>query len=54
MDSGLVGQGAPLPREIVDLATVAVIVGINFVVFRNGIFHAKSEPAEQVQKCPQR
>jgi putative flippase GtrA len=29
-----------VPTEVVYLATVAVIVSINFIVFRHGIFHA--------------
>jgi len=31
--------------EIVYLATVAVVLATNFVVFRSGIFHAKSGAA---------
>ena len=30
-----------LPTELVYLATVLLLTGCNFVVFRNGVFHAK-------------
>jgi putative flippase GtrA len=32
-----------LPTELVYLATVAVVIGTNFLVFRNGIFHASGD-----------
>jgi putative flippase GtrA len=35
--------------EIVYLATVAVVLGANFTVFRHGIFHAKPTPPERDQ-----
>jgi putative flippase GtrA len=31
-----------LPTEIVYLATVVLLTGCNFVVFRNGVFHAEA------------
>ena len=38
--------------EIVYLATVAVVLATNFVVFRYGIFHAKSEEADSTRPSP--
>jgi putative flippase GtrA len=38
--------------EIVYLATVAVIVSLNFVIFRHGIFHAKSTVTEHDHDAP--
>jgi putative flippase GtrA len=35
-----------VPTEVVYLATVAVVLGVNFLVFRNVIFHAKSATSE--------
>jgi putative flippase GtrA len=32
-----------LPTEVVYLATVAVVLSTNFLVFRHGIFHAKAK-----------
>jgi putative flippase GtrA len=44
--TALLPHALGLPTEIVYLATVATITATNFVVFRNGIFHA-SRPAEE-------
>jgi putative flippase GtrA len=35
-----------LPTEVVYLATVAVVLSANFLVFRHGIFHAKDAPID--------
>ena len=34
------------PTEIVYLATVTVVISINFLVFRHGIFHGKSDATD--------
>lgn len=38
--------------EIVYLVTVAVVVSVNFVVFRHGIFHAKPTATERDHEAP--
>jgi putative flippase GtrA len=38
--------------EAVYLATVAVLVSANFLVFRHGIFHARAAASEQNQQTP--
>ena len=35
-----------VPTEVVYLVTVAVVLGVNFLVFRNVIFHARTETGE--------
>jgi putative flippase GtrA len=46
-----------VPTEVVYLATVAVVLGINFLVFRNAIFHARTgtsdPPTRSVSEPPQ-
>jgi putative flippase GtrA len=45
-------SGLSVSTEIVYLATVAVVVSANFLVFRHGIFHAKSDAIESVPASP--
>jgi len=40
--TALLPSALGVPVEIVYLATVAVVVSVNFMVFRHGIFHAKT------------
>jgi len=40
--TGLLPSALGLPTELVYLATVAVMLSANFLLFRNGIFHAES------------
>jgi putative flippase GtrA len=40
--TSLLPSALGVPTEVVYLVTVAVVVSTNFVVFRHGIFHAKS------------
>jgi putative flippase GtrA len=40
--TSLLPRALGLPTEVVYLATVAVLTIANFVIFRNGIFHAKT------------
>jgi putative flippase GtrA len=42
--TGLLPSALGVPAEAVYLATVALVVSTNFLVFRNGIFHAKPGP----------
>jgi putative flippase GtrA len=46
--TGLLPSALGVSTEIVYLATVAVVVSTNFLVFRNGIFHAKSGAIDPV------
>jgi putative flippase GtrA len=46
--TGLLPSALGVPTEIVYLATVAVVLGANFLVFRHGIFHAKPGSGEPV------
>jgi putative flippase GtrA len=39
--TGLLPSALGVPTELVYLATVAVVLSANFLLFRNGIFHAK-------------
>jgi len=41
--TGLLPSALGVPAEIVYLATVAVVLSSNFLVFRHGIFHARTE-----------
>ncbi len=41
--TGLLPSALGVSAEIVYLATVALVLSSNFLVFRNGIFHAKAE-----------
>jgi putative flippase GtrA len=41
--TALLPSALGVPTEMVYLVTVAVVVSVNFLVFRNGIFHAKPE-----------
>jgi putative flippase GtrA len=38
--TGLLPSALGVPTEVVYLATIAVVLSVNFLVFRNGIFHA--------------
>jgi putative flippase GtrA len=40
--TGLLPSALGVPTEIVYLATVAVVLSANFLVFRHGIFHAQA------------
>jgi putative flippase GtrA len=40
--TGLLPSALGVPTELVYLATVAVLLSANFLLFRNGIFHAKT------------
>ena len=40
--TGLLPSALGVSAEIVYLATVAVVLSSNFLVFRHGIFHAKA------------
>jgi putative flippase GtrA len=40
--TGLLPSALGIPTELVYLATVAVVLSANFLLFRNGIFHAKA------------
>jgi putative flippase GtrA len=42
--TALLPSALGVPTEIVYLATVAVLLGVNFLVFRHAIFHAKPGP----------
>jgi putative flippase GtrA len=44
--TSLLPSALDVATEIVYLATVAVVLSMNFLVFRNGIFHAKSRMSE--------
>ena len=44
--TGLLPSALGVSTEIVYLATFAVVVCTNFLVFRNGIFHAKPDGAD--------
>ena len=40
-----------IPTEIVYLATVAVVLSVNFLVFRNAIFHAQPPAGDAAQQA---
>lgn len=44
--TGLLPSALGVSAEMVYLATVAAMLGSNFLVFRYGIFHAKPEPPD--------
>jgi putative flippase GtrA len=46
--TALLPSALGVPTEIVYLATVAVVVSANFLLFRNGIFHAKPGATDPV------
>jgi putative flippase GtrA len=48
--TSLLPAALDIPTEIVYLATVAVLICTNFLVFRHGIFHAKAAVPEQDRK----
>ncbi len=47
--TSLVPSALGVPTEIVYVATVAVVISMNFLVFRHGIFHAKEIGAPEVE-----
>jgi hypothetical protein len=56
---GVSAASTPLPRsaptvsrEVVYLATVAVVLSVNFLVFRHGIFHAKPAVPARDHEAP--
>jgi hypothetical protein len=56
--TGLLPSALGIPAEIVYLATVAVVLSSNFLVFRHGIFHSKPAMTDTAPvpivttKCP--
>jgi putative flippase GtrA len=44
--TSLLPSALGLPTELVYLATVALLISTNFIVFRHGIFHARSRVDE--------
>jgi putative flippase GtrA len=50
--TSLLPSALNVPTEVVYLATVAVVLSTNFLVFRHGIFHAKPAAAERDHDAP--
>jgi putative flippase GtrA len=50
--TALLPSALGVSAELVYLATVGVVLATNFLVFRNGIFHAKSTASETVVVAP--
>jgi putative flippase GtrA len=50
--TSLLPSALNVPTEVVYLATVAVVLSTNFLVFRHGIFHAKPAVPERDHDAP--
>ena len=50
--TSLLPSALGVPTEVVYLATVAVVLSTNFLVFRHGIFHAKPAVPEPGHEAP--